>query len=548
MKLARRANGFTLIELIVVIAVIGILATITVFGFTRFQEDGRDAQRTASVSAIVESLEKYFDENGEYPGCAVLTAPAATVAETLPGITTDVLTAPGESTADNSLRCEPLSIEGADFFEYEGDGSQTCLTGSSCLSYTLRYKEEAEDTIAAVESRRNTDVATSGVPVITTGAISFSTISTSWSPVLNAAQYRVQLSTNNTFDSNDFATEITQTSYQFTGLTNGTQYWIRVQAVFVGGTLGQPSNVISPTTSTLSASSLTATANSQSQITVSWGPIANAVTYKLYQATAVSGGNLVNPTEFAGITGTTSVRTGLNVGTTYYYQVRGVNGAVESPLSNIDQATTFVPAPTCSTATVVNNTRIDIGWSSVASATSYSSQRSTDNSTWTNTTSTTGLTQSFTGLNNGTTYYFRVQAFVGSTGSAYATCPSRTTGVSGPSSASWAAQAYGVRNSASIDWMPGAYPGAGTWWTNGMAISGTCSPGATVVTRLESYYAYSNNTSPNGTRLMDWTFGNQTRFVVGGSGSWKVWWRGWVACQVGSTRAGDTYLGNAGPY
>lgn len=48
------------------IAVIGILATITVVGFGRYQADGRDTQRASDASIIVEHLEKYYRANGEY--------------------------------------------------------------------------------------------------------------------------------------------------------------------------------------------------------------------------------------------------------------------------------------------------------------------------------------------------------------------------------------------------------------------------------------------------------------------------------------------------
>lgn len=548
MKLVRRAsNGFTLIELIVVISVIGILASITAIGFTRLQQDGRDAQRASSVTSIVESLEKYFDANGEYPSCSLITGPAATVSNILPGLTSDVLTAPGDSSSNNSVRCEELNLAGADFFEYQGDGSQTCLTGGSCLRYTIRYKEESDNTIASINSRRNTDVATSGVPVLTAQNINFNDFTVSWGSIPNASQYRTQISTNNTFDGSDPVLDVAQTSNQFSGLVSGAQHWVRVQVLFTQGPPGQWSAVISPTTQALNASSLVATTNSTSQITVSWGAIANAVTYRLLQSTQISGGTLVNPTILNGITGTSSVRTGLTTGVTYHYQVRGINGANESTLSNISSATTFVSAPSCTTSTLNSNTQITIGWSAVPGATSYTSQRSTDNSNWTDSTNTAGLSQVFSGLNNGTTYFFRVQASAGSTPSAWASCPSRATGVSGPTGG-WSAQAYGVRAWNAVTWMPGDGYNYGNWWTNGMYINAACSGGAAPRVQLQSYNAYSNNTSPNGYLTLSWTSSAQDRYVTGGTGSWKTWWHGWLACEVGGVRYGETYLGNAGPY
>lgn len=529
MKLARRANGFTLIELIVVIAVIGILAAITVFGFTRFQEDGRDAQRSASVSTIVESLEKYFDENGEYPSCTAITAPAATVVTTLPDITPETLVAPGESAADNSLKCETLTIEGDDFFEYQGDGSETCLTGGSCLSYTLRYKEESEDSIASVSSRRNTDAATSGAPVLTVSSLSFTTINLSWTPVLNAANYRVQISANSTFDGSDPTFEQPQTTYQASGLSDGTQYWIRVQALFVGDVAGQYSNTVSPTTDTLNASSLVATANSNSQITVTWGAIAGAATYTLYQATSTSGGNLVSPTVISGITGTSSVRTGLSTGVTYYYQVKGVNGAVESELSNIGSATTFVPAPATITATTNSSTQITVNWATVSVATSYTLQHSASSSFTSPTTVTgiTGTSQVVTGLTQGQTRYFRVYALVGAVSSnSPSPTANATTTVNTPGTPSMGAYTPGtVRPYASGYWVNFSNsPQSGNWYFSYGSASGSCPSGTSIQYNFSAQYS-----SPTTLYNTGWT-GTGTWYMVRPNSPYKVKFLAQVRC------------------
>ncbi|MCR4261081.1 MAG: type II secretion system GspH family protein [Candidatus Colwellbacteria bacterium] len=60
-------GGFTLIEMLIVIAVISILAGIVLVGITGFQESARDTKRIADVRGIQNNLELYFTRCGNYP-------------------------------------------------------------------------------------------------------------------------------------------------------------------------------------------------------------------------------------------------------------------------------------------------------------------------------------------------------------------------------------------------------------------------------------------------------------------------------------------------
>ena len=60
-------KGFTIIELIVVIAIVAVLATIIITSVNQFQAKARDAKRKADISQIVKGLGMYYILHGSYP-------------------------------------------------------------------------------------------------------------------------------------------------------------------------------------------------------------------------------------------------------------------------------------------------------------------------------------------------------------------------------------------------------------------------------------------------------------------------------------------------
>ena len=61
------STGFTLIEILVVIAIIGILTAIIMPSLSTARAKGRDAQRVSDIKQIQLALELYYDACGNYP-------------------------------------------------------------------------------------------------------------------------------------------------------------------------------------------------------------------------------------------------------------------------------------------------------------------------------------------------------------------------------------------------------------------------------------------------------------------------------------------------
>lgn len=64
----RKSLGFTLVELLIVVGIIGILATLLMANFIGVRQRARDAQRKSDIRQIQSALEIYRSDIGSYPG------------------------------------------------------------------------------------------------------------------------------------------------------------------------------------------------------------------------------------------------------------------------------------------------------------------------------------------------------------------------------------------------------------------------------------------------------------------------------------------------
>ena len=60
-------KGFSLIELLVVISIIGVLTTVLVMNFVGTRERSRDSQKIQNLNSLKNALRMYYNDNQVYP-------------------------------------------------------------------------------------------------------------------------------------------------------------------------------------------------------------------------------------------------------------------------------------------------------------------------------------------------------------------------------------------------------------------------------------------------------------------------------------------------
>jgi prepilin-type N-terminal cleavage/methylation domain-containing protein len=145
MTLKSKQKGFTIVELLIVIVVIGILAALVVTTFTGIQKKGRDTERQTDIKAIHGQVEAYYAQNGKYPTLANLndTSSGGFLQTSMKGLDTDALYDPKQAASDTT---PVAATEVDDTYEYSyiptPSGCDNTTTGGDCTGYTLNAELE----------------------------------------------------------------------------------------------------------------------------------------------------------------------------------------------------------------------------------------------------------------------------------------------------------------------------------------------------------------------------------------------------------------------
>ena len=245
----------------------------------------------------------------------------------------------------------------------------------------------------------------------------------SWTKVNGAAQYEVYRSATGKANSFSIIRRTSALTYTDVNAAAGNTYYYVVRAI--SGSVKSAfcaAQSIQYAVASLNAPTMTLTSAASGQPVVSWTKVNGAAQYEVYRSTNGKNFSIVRRTAALSYTDTSAA-----AGTTYYYQVRAINGSVKSAFcaaQTIKYAITSLTAPTMTLKADTSSGQPVISWTKVNGAAQYEVYRSTNGKNFSIVRRTAALSYTDTSAAAGTTYYYQVRAINGSVKSDF--CPAKS--------------------------------------------------------------------------------------------------------------------------
>ena len=164
-------RGFTVVELVIIITIMGILLVLAVVNVRGTQVNARDNERKGDIEAIAMSLENFYrsgwDEDtagyGRYPSYNFMSGGDTDRTLSILGdISSQNLIAPGAASVNDSFIASTTNTQTTaanqptlSQYIYQSIDSNNvrCTSGNMCRKFNLYYRLEADNTVYMVTSK-----------------------------------------------------------------------------------------------------------------------------------------------------------------------------------------------------------------------------------------------------------------------------------------------------------------------------------------------------------------------------------------------------------
>ena len=134
-SLKKRNQGFTIVELLIVIVVIGILALLVITTYSGIQQKARNSKRQTDAQSLQTQLEAFYSQNGYYPSLTDMNS-STWLGTNMKSLDQNALIDPSNPTQSKTLLAAPAAKSYA-YAVTDNSGNSCESTDTNCAKYTL---------------------------------------------------------------------------------------------------------------------------------------------------------------------------------------------------------------------------------------------------------------------------------------------------------------------------------------------------------------------------------------------------------------------------